>query len=156
MISKLTAKAMAAVLLIVALALGARWGMDYFREQGRQQVRQEYAAKLAKAKDDARLVTDELRKQRDSAQELANERQKTIRAMSDASAAAVNGLRDELAAARRSLSSDSLEAARHRADTLADLLGACAAEYQQVARSADGHASDAKTLNDSWPNPPTK
>ena len=38
-----------------------------------------------------------------------------------------------------------------RADTVSELLTACAAELQDLAGKADRHASDAKTLTDAWP-----
>lgn len=37
------------------------------------------------------------------------------------------------------------------ADPVADVLGRCAAEVQELAGAADAHASDVKTLIDSWP-----
>lgn len=73
-----------------------------------------------------------------------------------ASAAArteLNRLRGAIAAATRS---DQLPGAPtgstdHRAATDRELLGSCAAELQEVARAADGHASDVRTLMESWP-----
>ena len=58
-------------------------------------------------------------------------------------------LRDEL----RSKPSGEITAiaANKRAVTLGQLLESCGAEYQSVARSADGHALDVKTLIDAWP-----
>ena len=38
-----------------------------------------------------------------------------------------------------------------RADTVGELLAACAAELVEVGERADRHASDVKTLTDAWP-----
>jgi hypothetical protein len=37
------------------------------------------------------------------------------------------------------------------ADPIADVLGKCTAEVQELVRAADDHASDVQTLIDSWP-----
>lgn len=44
-----------------------------------------------------------------------------------------------------------IAAAIERTDTLGKLLESCSAEYQSVARAADGHALDVITLRDAWP-----
>jgi hypothetical protein len=43
------------------------------------------------------------------------------------------------------------EACKGRISAYRDVFEHCAAEYQSVARTADGHANDAMTLDDAWP-----
>jgi hypothetical protein len=44
-----------------------------------------------------------------------------------------------------------IAALAERTNTLGKLLDSCSAEYQSVARSADGHSLDVVTLRDAWP-----
>ncbi|WP_143694834.1 DUF2514 family protein [Variovorax sp. JS1663] len=54
-------------------------------------------------------------------------------------------------ATSRPVPSDPGKASPEPANPLADVLGACTAEVQDLARAADGHASDVQTLTDGWP-----
>lgn len=59
-------------------------------------------------------------------------------------------LRDTLAATLRARS-DTLEACTAHAATQSGLLDHCAGQLVDVSAAADGHVSDIKTLNESWP-----
>lgn len=63
----------------------------------------------------------------------------------------VDGLRGTLYDFRASLPGASTAALIARADTAAELFGACVDEYRSVAESADRHASDAVMLIEAWP-----
>jgi hypothetical protein len=147
------------IILIGALAAGAAVGIHQFleheRDIGRQEVRTEYAAKLAEAKEAARKREAELTTQRDEAVSHANERDQTIRTVAAGGAAASVGLRDTLAGIRNGVPIATVETLRQSTATLATVLGDCQARYRELAEKADRHASDSKTLSDAWPtNPP--
>lgn len=55
------------------------------------------------------------------------------------------------ATAKRDLPSTTAQADPEPANPIADVLGACTLEVQELARAADGHASDAQALSDAWP-----
>lgn len=63
-----------------------------------------------------------------------------------------DGLRDAIYAFRAKLPNATTATVAVAADTAAELLGACAAEYRSVAESADRHASDAVMLIEAWPS----
>lgn len=48
-------------------------------------------------------------------------------------------------------SADTASTANQRAAAIGELFGACVAEYQGMARVADGHAVDVKMLMSAWP-----
>lgn len=143
------------IALIGSLAAGAVYGVHQFleheRDIGRQEVRAEYADKLAEAKEAARKREAELTTQRDEAVSYANERDQTIRTVAAGGAAASVGLRDTLAGIRNSVPSATVETLRQSTATLATVLGDCQARYRELAEKADRHASDSKTLSDAWP-----
>ena len=61
-----------------------------------------------------------------------------------------DGLRDAIYAFRAKLPNATTTVAV-AADTAAELLGTCAAEYQDVAAAADRHAADVKLMLEAWP-----
>lgn len=115
----------------------------------------EYAAMIESAKATALTKERELTAQRDIAIKGRDEREKANRILATAATTANNGLRDTLATIRSSVPSDSIETLRHRADTLAVLLGECTREYRGLGESADRHANDVQTFDEAWPVVPT-
>jgi hypothetical protein len=147
------------IAVIGSLAAGAVYGVHQFleheRDIGRQEVRAEYATKLAEAKEAARKREAELTTQRDEAVSHANERDQTIRTVAAGGAAASLGLRDILSGIRNGVPSATVEALRQSTATLATVLADCQTRYRGLAEIADRHASDSKTMSDAWPtNPP--
>lgn len=63
-----------------------------------------------------------------------------------------DGLRDAIYSFRAKLPNATTTTVAVAADTAAELLGACVNEYQDVAASADRHASDAVMLIEAWPS----
>lgn len=55
------------------------------------------------------------------------------------------------ATSKRDLPGTPAAASAEPANPVRDVLEACTAEVQELARAADGHASDAQTLSDAWP-----
>jgi len=85
------------------------------------------------------------------AQNAATKRAQIARADADRARSELDSLRNTLAANRGGVPNESPAACVVRADTTADVLGACAAEAQELARAADGHAGDAQKLIEAWP-----
>lgn len=81
----------------------------------------------------------------------ATKRETKLRADAAAALRTIDGLRGTLHEFRASLPNASTAALIARADTAAELLGACADEYRSVAEAADGHAADLRTLVEAWP-----
>ena len=83
-----------------------------------------------------------------------NEATKRTQAAQVAAAAAGDAagrLRDDVADLQRRLPSASLDACRRDATALGAVFNACTAEYGALARDAQGHADDTRTLMDAWP-----
>lgn len=64
-------------------------------------------------------------------------------------------LRLNIAGFRRQLPKLDLAACNERADTFAELLDYCQAEYTKLGKSADQLMSDRQTCLDAWPKPPS-
>jgi len=64
---------------------------------------------------------------------------------------AARGLRDDIAALRERLSTDTVEACRRYVGTLSDVLAECGERYSAVAGIADQCVSDVQTLSEAWP-----
>lgn len=115
------------------------------------------AVKAAHARDElsaalkAGIRTAELTKQVEDARNDATKREQDLRRSAAGARAAADGLRDELAAIRRSLPELAVDACRVRADTLAELFGQCATRYSELGEKAGRHANDVQALSEAWP-----
>lgn len=85
------------------------------------------------------------------AQNAAAKRAQVARADADRARSELDRLRDTLSSTSRGLPGEPAAACPERAATVSQLLSACAAEAQELARAADGHANDARTLIEAWP-----
>lgn len=143
------------IVLIGSLAAGAIYAIHQFleheRDIGRNEVRAEYAAKLADAKEAAALALKDMTAQRDTAISKGNERETTLRNVAAGGAAASLGLRDTLADIRNGVPTATIETLRNSVSTLTSVLTDCQGRYRELAEKADRHASDTKTLSDAWP-----
>lgn len=103
-------------------------------------------------RDRAARVQAERRVATQRAAELqAQSRMERLTVVVDSNRTELERLHDAAAAALRA-HSDTLEACTAHAATQGGLLDHCAARLVDVAASADGHVSDIKTLNESWPD----
>ena len=103
---------------------------------------------VSRVRSDERAIT----KTYQEALNAATKRETKLRADADAARRTVDGLRGTLYDFRASLPGASTAALIARADTAAELFGACVDEYRSVAESADRHASDAVMLIEAWPS----
>ena len=99
-----------------------------------------------------RKKTAQLVQQKEAA-DAAHAREAKLRDDAAGARTELERLRGAIAAATRRdlVPSAAAGAADQPASPVAELLGACAAEVQELAGIADGHASDVRTLIDSWP-----
>jgi hypothetical protein len=81
----------------------------------------------------------------------ANKRTQIAKADAAAASRVAGSLRDDLATARRNLSSAAADAVRQYASTLSDVFGECTAEVERLASEAQSHAIDSLTLQQAWP-----
>lgn len=152
----LNPKLWAAVALAAALAF-AGW---FLYRAGQKDVRSDWNAQ--KAADALAVIEVNNENQRIAGRwnatvigALNAQTQRNQRLEADAgSAAAERGrLLDAIrrATAKRDLPSATAQAGLEPTNPIADVLGACTLEVQELARTADGHASDAQALSDAWP-----
>jgi hypothetical protein len=114
-------------------------------------MQQAHAQAIADAAQKAMDQTLKMQRTKDAAIQQAETRAAQNAADAAAARRTVDGLRDTLYAFRASLPSLAPAAVIERADTAAELFGACASEYQDVAAAADRINSDRQTLIDAWP-----
>lgn len=143
---------LATFLLGAAMAATGAWKVQSWR-YGEQiaSMKQEASEATTKAVKAAMEKTQVDQKRKDDALIEANKRAQYNAAAADSARRAAVSLRDELAAARASLSSATVDAARNYAATLSDVFGQCVDEYRGLAEKATGHASDSLTYQNAWP-----
>ena len=114
-------------------------------------VEEAFAQAVADARAAAAHETARLQAQKDEAlYEAAQQAQRNA----DAAAAArreSDGLRAQLAEARLRMSSSTCASVREHAGALATVFEQCSGAVEDLARAADGHATDARTLIRAWP-----
>ena len=135
-----------------ALAFGAGWKVQAWRYDAQiATTASQHATALASANQKALDDTIKMQRTKDAAIQQAEQRAAKNAAAAAAARRTADGLRDTLYQFRASLPGLAPAAVIERADTAAELLGACAAEYQDVAAAADRINSDRQTLIDAWP-----
>ena len=135
-----------------ALAFGAGWQTQEWR-YGKQiaDIQAQHATALASANQKALDDTIKMQRTKDDAIKAAEQRAKQNAASAAAARRTVDGLRGTLYDFRASLPGASTAAIIARADTAAELFGACAGALTDVAAKADAHAGDALMLIEAWP-----
>lgn len=144
-------KIVAAVMLVAAVIWW--WNAHNAAQQqiGYERAANEYAEKLAEAKDAARIIEQGWFHKSERA---ANERTNLENKLNQYRAAAIaadDRLRIATSDWRLRLSVAPLSACRTAASTAAELLGECSAAYRQVAAAADGHHADVIQCESAWP-----
>lgn len=140
----------AAVLLAMAFAAG--WWVNAQRAEARiSLLKKEHAEQTMRASASALASYSRMEKTKDDAIKSAQERAGHLQADAGAAAAAADGLRKQLAGVPARIAAASRAAVDEYATTTGELLSACTAEYQWMARQADGHANDARMITESWP-----
>ena len=141
----LIAAAVAAVLTGIAGWTANGWRLNAKIDR----IHAEHAQDLTKANADALAkYTDMERKKQEALNEANKQAQRNARA-ADAARPELERLRQQIASG--SVSTATCGSVRNYATTLPDVFGECAARLEWLAKEADGHALDSRTLNGAWP-----
>lgn len=141
------------VLYVASIVISATigWTMNGWRLNGKiDRMMAEHSQALATAGQNAMLEAARLQKLKDEALDEANK-------IAQRNANAAASARTELERLRRqlantpSLSSATCASTRDYAATLATVFGECATRIGEMAKDADGHAADSRTLERAWP-----
>ena len=139
---------LAFLLALIVTSLGScQYGKHLQKQADDLDVQTNVNTELQKQNDRLVALQDQLG---DALDENAKLRQKHA-ADAAAARAAVTGLRQQLDGYRSGLRAQPESPGNQYAATIADLLGQCSIEYQQLAEQADGHAADVKLLQAAWP-----
>ena len=134
------------------LAGGLAWQVQGWRYDAQiADIQAQHARESAKAEAATRAQEASFNQRLQDAQNAATKRETKLRADAATARRTADGLRGTLYNFRASLPNASTSALIARADTAAELLGACVSEYRSVAESADRHAADAVMLFEAWP-----
>ena len=145
----------ATALVAAALAGAGAWRVQEWRYDAQiAGIKTQHATQSAKAQADTRAAELAFNQKLQDAQNEATKRETKLRADAAAARRTADGLRGTLYEFRASLPNAAPATVIARADTAAELLGACVSEYRGVAESADRHAADAVMLLDAWPSKP--
>lgn len=109
------------------------------------------AAAVAAATAQAMEQTTEMQRKKDDALRLAARRAQENAAAAAAARAERDGLRNQINTATSALPTATCASSRDYAATAAALFDQCAAALEELATKADGHATDSRTLTNSWP-----
>ena len=138
--------------LLLVLAFAAGWLVNGLRSDAViSGIKTEHAAQVAINASNALERYETMERTKDEAIKAAQERETQFKADAGRAAATADGLRGTLYEFRASLPNAAPATVIARADSVAELLGACADEYRSVAEAADRIASDRQTLIDAWP-----
>lgn len=141
-----------AAALVLAMAFAAGWVTQGWRAgTALAQLEQQHAQMLAAQHGQALADYQRMEKTKDDAIKAAEQRAAQNRADADRAAAAVDGMRKQLASVPTRIAAATRTAVDEYAATAGELLGACTAEYQWLAGQADGHAADAGLMRAAWP-----
>ena len=142
----------ATALVAAALAGAGAWRVQAWRYDAQiSSIQAQHARESAKAEAATRAQEASFNQRLQDAQNAATKRETKLRADAAAARRTADGLRGTLYEFRASLPNAAPATVIARADTAAELLGACVDEYRSVAESADRHAADAVMLFEAWP-----
>jgi len=141
---------LAGVFVVAAIA-GFKFWESRLIEQGREEMRQVYAANALKATQAARKQEADWQLKKDGALNAATKRTQTDSAYRVAAERTINSLREQIADANKRMSTASVEAIRQYSATLGAVFEDCTRAYSEMEAAASGHANDSLMLQESWP-----
>ena len=144
------------VALAIAVFFGFEWAQHNAEKRGYDKAQYEYTQKALVAQAAARKREQDLEAKLQDAQNEARTRESALVAAADNARLERDGLRDDLSTIRDRLSSASSDSLRKYAATANAVLQECTDQLTELARKADGHASDALMLSQGWPSGPRK
>lgn len=137
-----------------ALAATMTWQVQNWRYTGKvERIHAAHARALADANEDALKKTIAIQKRKDDAIAKSQELARQNAAAAAAAAADADSLRSQLTNTGLQVSGATCSSVRDHATTLSGLFAECVGAYQGMAKTASGHALDARTLTEAWPRP---
>lgn len=144
------AKALIAA-LVAAFLFGAGCVTQGWRMSGQiAQLKQTHAEQNSRHAAATLHRYTEMERQKDEAIQAHARLAAENKLAADAAKLVADGLRGDLARVPGRTATASREAVDEYAATVSEVLGACTAEYQYMAEQADGHAADARLMQDAW------
>ena len=135
----------------LAIGLGAGWTANGWRLNAKiDRMVAEASQALAEAGKNAMLESARLQKLKDDALNEANRAAQKNALAATAARTELERLRRELAN-RTSIANATCASTRNYASTLSIVFNECATRLTEVARDADGHSTDSRTYQQSWP-----
>ncbi len=138
---------------IAALVVGFEWAQHDAEKRGYAKAQAEYMQKALVAEEAARKRERELQTQLEVAENEARKREADLTVAADNARLERDGLRSDLATISNRLSRASADSLRKYAATANAVLQECTDQLTELAKKADGHASDALMLQQGWPSP---
>jgi hypothetical protein len=118
---------------------------------GQDQIQSQWNAEKAQEASRAAKQVAAMAQQVQEAQNHAKAREQVLRRDADAARAVVASLRQQLTEADQRIATAPHETLIGYARTQNELFAECTRAYQELAATADGHASDAVMLHEAWP-----
>jgi hypothetical protein len=138
------------LLIAAVLAVVLAFTHFFIYRAGKAIVRNEYATQQAAANADARRIEQRRAGMAIAAANNAVKREAVLRAGAAGALDAADRLRDELDLTQR-FAGESADAAAKSIAALRAVFESCTKEYRGMAEIAQGHANDAMTLQEAWP-----
>jgi hypothetical protein len=142
------------IVMIVAAVVAAGlagWTMNGWRLNAQiDRMVSEHSQAVAKANADALAQYTAMERKKQEALNEANRIAQRNAAAAAVARADANRLRDQIATADR-VSTATVASLRNYTTTLSVVFGECVSELEGLAKAADGHALDSRTLMGAWP-----
>lgn len=136
-----------------ALAFGIGWFVQGWRMDAQlNDLKAKHATEISVSLAKAQEETNRLQRIKDEALERANALAQTNAAAADSARNELDRLRHQVSAERRKLDTASRKSLTNYTATLQAVFAECSAEVERLAKAADGHALDARTLKEAWGN----
>ncbi len=119
-------------------------------------INAQHSKALATATQQVLDQSTELQRKKDAALQQAQVKAQQNAAAASAAQSELNGLRDYNAHNSAAISGSTCTSVREYAATATTVFGECTVALEDMARKAQGHALDARTLIESWPTSSAK
>ena len=138
--------------ILLAAAFIAGWTANGWRLTSKMdRMVADHERQVAQANDDALARYNDLERKKQEAVNEANKiAQRNARAATDARND-LERLRNQIANTAGGMPTATCTSVRAHATTLSTVLAECVGRLEAVAKDADGHALDSRTLNGAWP-----
>ncbi len=146
---KITVAAVAIASVVAGLA---GWTANGWRLEGRiSEINAQHSQALAAANRDALAKYTSMEQKKNEAINEANRKAQVNARAAVAARNELERLRNQVSASASGLSTATCPSTRSYAATLSTVFAECAGRLEALAKDADGHAIDSRTLSEAWP-----